>query len=320
MRGYKRALFLLMAGLSAVGMAGCRSKTKISDQENYRQYGVRCMESGQYEDAAEAFQMALNQSRGTVGEMELDVCYYKAEALYLNGDWDGAMQVYDALIAYNHDAQAYYLRGCLYYKKGMSTEALTDYARAIAQDSKNYELYINVAQALFANGEVEGGTYYLNQALELKGTKPYDKLCKGRIYFMLGQYEKAQSMLEEAAKLGETKADFYLAEVYAAQGDVQKSDESFQKYIDSGDVSADELCRMGDLQLSNGDYDKAITYLVTAQDMEGLTMKQTLLKDLVLAYEKTYDFANAKQCMSEYVQLYPEDEEAQREYQFLQTR
>ena len=127
-------------------------------------------------------------------------------------------------------------------------------------------------------------------------------------------------MLEEAAKLGETKADFYLAEVYAAQGDVQKSDESFQKYIDSGDVSADELCRMGDLQLSNGDYDKAITYLVTAQDMEGLTMKQTLLKDLVLAYEKTYDFANAKQCMSEYVQLYPEDEEAQREYQFLQTR
>lgn len=320
MKKYQKSLICLLVGAASLSMVGCGTSNKISDQENYRQYGIRCMESGEYEEAAGAFQLGLDQSKGTVGEMELDLCYYKAEALYLNGDLDGAKEVYDAIIAYNRDAQAYYLRGCLYYKRGMREEALTDYALALQKDSRNYELYINVAQSLLAYGETEGSTYYLNEALAIKGSKGSDNLYKGRIYYLLGQYDEAVTKLQKASEQGEVKAGFYLAQVYATLGDTQQSEASFQKYLDSGEVCADELCKMGDAQLLNGEYDAAITYLTAALDMEGLTMKQTALKDLVIAYEKIYDFEHAGQYMSEYVALFPEDEEAQREYLFLQTR
>jgi len=44
------------------------------------------------------------------------------------------------------------------------------------------------------------------------------------------------------------------------------------------------------------------------------------MKALVIAYEKELDFTSAKEVMAKYVELYPEDEEALREYTFLETR
>jgi TolA-binding protein len=40
----------------------------------------------------------------------------------------------------------------------------------------------------------------------------------------------------------------------------------------------------------------------------------------VVTYEKQKDFTSAKEVMEQYIEEYPEDEEALREYIFLQTR
>ena len=45
---------------------------------------------GNYEDAIKAFQNALNQSLRKVGEKEIDICFYKAQAQYLSGAKDDA--------------------------------------------------------------------------------------------------------------------------------------------------------------------------------------------------------------------------------------
>ena len=48
--------------------------------------------------------------------------------------------------------------------------------------------------------------------------------------------------------------------------------------------------------------------------------EQNLRRNEILAYEYKGDFASAKEKMASYVEDYPEDETAAREYQFLQTR
>ena len=60
----KNKLFAcLLAGAMAASLAACGSKD-TTEQDAYRQYGINCLESGNYEDAIKAFQNALNQAKG----------------------------------------------------------------------------------------------------------------------------------------------------------------------------------------------------------------------------------------------------------------
>ena len=53
----------MLAAVLALSLAACGSKD-TTEQDAYRQYGINCLESGNYEDAIKAFQNALNQSLG----------------------------------------------------------------------------------------------------------------------------------------------------------------------------------------------------------------------------------------------------------------
>ena len=48
--------------------------------------------------------------------------------------------------------------------------------------------------------------------------------------------------------------------------------------------------------------------------------KRDLLYNEIVVYEKKQDFETAKQKASEFMQLYPDDEAGQKEYDFLSTR
>ena len=72
----------LLACAAACMLSGCGQKTNTTDQEAYRQYGINCIESGDYQSAVDAFQKALDQSHGKVTAAEIDICYYKAEAQF----------------------------------------------------------------------------------------------------------------------------------------------------------------------------------------------------------------------------------------------
>ena len=86
MKNRKLLWNLVCAGvLSAALLGGC-GKKDTSEQQAYRQYGINCMESGNYEEAINAFQKTLDLSVGGITNLEIDTCYYKAEAQYLFGD------------------------------------------------------------------------------------------------------------------------------------------------------------------------------------------------------------------------------------------
>lgn len=297
---------------------GCSERT--DKQLAYREKGISLMENGKYQEALVEFQNALDCALGEIGETEADICFYKAECLYYTGDVQGAMDTYSAIIAFNENARAYFLRGNLYYSLGNEENALLDYADAIANNPKEYELYMGVAEALIAHGKDNEAKEYLNQAMEIKGDKAYDKMQKGRICFLLGDSEQALSLLDEAIKGKETDAYFYMAEIQEAIGDSQSAQENVTNYIESGKLDSYHLFEVANSQLAKGHYEMAIECLNQALELDNVPNRQMIMKTLVIAYEQNRDFEMAKSLMAEYVEKYPDDEEAMREFTFLETR
>mgnify|MGYP003301621940 CR=1 FL=1 len=314
----KRILYIVCLMLAVVLCTGCTEREE--KQLEHRQKGITLMENGDYEEALEEFQNALDLSLGEVGETEMDICFYKAESLYRLGDTQGAMDVYSAIIAFNENAKAYFLRGNLYYSQNDEENALKDYAAAIENDSKDYDLYIGVYEALSAHGKEKEAQEYLNQALELGGNRAYDKMQRGRIHFLLGEEKTAISLLEEAIKGKEKKAYYYLAEIYSLMGDTEKSEKTMASYIESGAADSYSLFNIANDQIGKGNYNMAIECLNLALNLEKVPNKQILMKTLVIAYEHNLEFDKALEVMTEYMEKYPEDEEAKRELTFLETR
>ncbi len=315
----KRIISLMLAAVLALSLAACGSKD-TKEQDAYRQYGINCLEIGKYDEAIQAFQNALDQSLGKVGEKEIDICFYKAEAQALNGATKDALETYNAIIDYNKDGRAYYLRGNLYFDMGDQEKALADYESAVKEDKKDYEIYIGIYQSMNQHGLGQDGQKYLNAALEIKGSKAEDMLYKGRISYFLGDYKTAQTDLEKAKKDGLAQASYYLAQTYKANGETDKADKCVKEYLDSGVATSYELYDLGAEEMGEGNYTEALTYFNAGLALEKVPNKQNLMKSAISAYEYSGDFASAKTMLADYLEQYPSDEDAQKESTFLETR
>lgn len=315
-----KTIFLVAA--LCITLSGCESKkTKTNDAKTaYRQYGINCIEEGKYDEALEAFQKALDLSVGKVGEMELDICFYKAEALYKMGDAASAVEVYDAIIDYNEDPKAYYLRGCLYFGQGQSEQGIKDLSAAANKSKNDYDLYIGIYQTLKAYGMEEDGLKYLNEAFNFKGEKAYDHMQKGRINYLMGNYEEAKKLLQKAVEGKEQKAYYYLSEVNDALGDTQAADASFQSYLESGLADSIDLYETGVRCMEKENYTDAVKYFEAALELEEVPNRQFVMQKAIYAYEYVQNFQQAKVMMEEYKQLYPEDTSMNKEFVFLETR
>lgn len=311
---------IIVIALSLVLLAGC-SDSAAEDRAAYRKIGIDCMEAGDYEGAVAAFNSALRQSVGTVGPDELDICYYKAAAQYAGGDMNAAMETYNAVLDYKEDdPKACYLRGCLYLKLQNAERAKEDFDNAVKYNADDFELYINIYENLSGYGLTEDGEAYLKKALTIKGSDVEKSEARGKIYYLLGQYDDAIAELSNALKKNSVIANFYLAGCYEAMGDTANAESYYQVYLSSGNADAAALGALGKIMLDKGDYVRAISYLEQGLLQEEAADRRAMMKNLVIAYEYSGDFSSAWRVIEEYVDLYPEDADAQREYIFLKNR
>lgn len=299
---------------------GCDALEREEKQRELRISGITCMENGKYEEALEEFQSALELSMGKVGEEEIDICFYKAEAQYRMGDVDGAMQTYSSIIDFNESVEAYFLRGNLYYSLGEEDKAMDDYLAALEKEPQEYDLYMGIYETLMSHDKTKEALEYLNHALEIEGDSAYDKMQKGRINFILGENDAAITLLEEAAEGKEVQALYYLAEAYTKAGNEESAENSMKAYIESGVADSYDLFQIAEEELGNNNYVMALECLTTALEMDKVPNKQIIMKNLVMLYEELGDFVSAKEVLEAYVKEYPDDEEAKRELTFLNTR
>lgn len=312
-------LILVVAGVVSTYFAKVNKERK-EQQLAYRQEGIEYYEQGDYEQALECFQNALADSKGKIGDVEMDICFYKARAQYELGDLEGALDTYGAVIQYNESPKAYFLRGNLYYSMDEQAKALADYNQAVDKEKDDYDLYFSIYEILVSKDKVEEGQKILKKALEISGNKTADKLKKGHIYYLLGENDKAITILEEIAK-DEPESYYYLFLVYDAMENSEKALENMNIFMEKeSNPDSYMLYAMGDSLLKKDRYENAAEYFLKALDSEKVPNKQEIMRKLVLTYEKAKDFTSAKEVMEQYVEAYPEDEEALREYIFLETR
>ena len=303
-------------------LSGCQVANPKEDEElAYRQAGIAFLEKGEYEQAAEMFQKALDNSNGRLSETELDICYYKAYALGQSGQIKKAMEVYDAIIDYDKKAAyAYLQRGNLNCARGKIQEACQDYEKAISLEQENYELYLSAYKNLLASGEEEvTARKYLYRAIELGGKTGEDYRYRGLMYMLLKDYDNAKQQLSHAENEGDEQARLYMAQVLEETEDVDGALAIYESYAKEHKTDGEAQFNLVKILMEDENYETALSYMEQAKKVVTGKQKKSVLEYEVVATEKLGDLEGAKALLEEYLTLYPKDQRAAKELIFLKS-
>ena len=282
--------------------------------------GLAYMGLTQYENAVNAFIECLNLSNGRIMDVDFDVNYYLATAYLKMGKPAEAEATYDAIIGLRkNETDAYYLRGAARLEQDNYKQAKDDFDYVISQYPKDCDKLIDIVDALNQNGYGEIGKDYLNNMLTNYGNKLSD-YDLGRIYYYLGEYAQACRYLETAKGEGSAEACMYLGKSYEATGDYNYAISVYNDFVNRDNSNPGVYNQMGLCRLKQGEYAEALNAFQSAMQIEDNDMLQTLAFNEIVAYEYLGEFKQASVLMENYVRTYPDDTQAQREYEFLRTR
>ena len=149
-----------------------------------------------------------------------------------------------------------------------------------------------------------------------------------------GDYTGALSQFQEAVDSGnaDEAADGYqgMGMTYYETGDYAAALEAFQNALDRGAEQTVQLYNLaGVCAMQTEDYETALGYIqaglaladtASGSDAASEELLQEMRYNEIVCYEQQADWDNAKQKITEYLEEYPDDEAAQKEADFLQTR
>lgn len=289
-------------------------------QENYRLLGICYMGMGEYENAEEAFLSALGKAGIIPGEMEYDINYYLGSCYYKLEQYEESLQVYDAILALKpKDSDALEMRGVVRMQLGDTEGMMDDFNKAIELDSSNYDRMIEIYEVLSFGGYEEEGQLVLTQALEANtGDMSYYDL--GRISYYAGDYDTARTALEQLQDNSDYRVVLMLGKTYEALGDFNYATNVYETYLMQDSSQAEVYNQLGLCYMSMENYEEALSAFENGLETGDESMAQSLMFNEIVAYEYLGDFETAADCMEEYIEKYPGDETAAREYIFLSTR
>lgn len=286
--------------------------------EAYRGMGIAYYKMGEYLSASDAFATALNQEDISSG-MQRDVLLYQASSCYREGMYEMAVQSCQQALELKTDVDGLFLMGKIYLEQDSYEDAASCFDQAYELDS-SYEMAIQIYQAYVDRSMEADGTAYLNRALEKNPGSGEDYYEQGKIYYYMKDYDSAKEVLTEAINRDNREAKLLLGDVYLAQQDVANARTMYQDYIDGETGMAKGYNGLALCDIEEEDYVSALDNIQKGlraaedEDMQGLLFNQAVI------YEKQMNFQEALTRFQEYLNLYPDDETAQREYIFLQSR
>lgn len=293
---------------------------KENQQLIYRGEGIAYMGLTDYENAAACLEKALGLSDARLGQIDYDINYYLATAYYRGGQTDKAIAVYQAITDLRpEEKDAWYLKGTLELEQGKVEAAQADFDRAVSAGKTDYDLLIDIFCSCSKYGETELGNAYLQAVLEDDSLRLSD-YDKGRMSFYLGNYEDARVSLEKVKDSYGVSAVSLLGQAYEKLGDYNYAASVYSTYLETKQPDAEIYNQLGLCKLKVGDYEAALNAFQAGLAIEGNNVMQSLRFNEIVAYEYLGEFDRAKLSLQQYLTLYPDDEKAQRENIFLQTR
>lgn len=352
----KAAILCVCAGMMLLGGCGSESK-KIFDQaerdleaglyeyalEGYRACqaagtklpyafrgeGIASLRMGNYQEAIDSFANALNTGKISKS-LEKDILCYKVTAQLYAGLYQEAMADCQALAqGYGMDEDVYFLTGKTALSMDAYDEAARNFEQAFGQDS-TYARAIQIYQAYLDKDMEADGTRYLEAALSGQAKTAEDHCDRGRVYYYMEDYVNAKEELTLASNSGNTEAFLLLGMVYMSQKDISNSRVMYQEYVEravgggekagSSYSAAKGYNGLALCDMAEGNYDSALENISSGISAAKGEELQSLLFNEIVIYEKKLDFATALLKVQSYLEMYPGDEEGEKELAFLKTR
>lgn len=289
-------------------------------QLSYRGAGICSLNLKEYEKADDYFLRALQQSKGIIGDVEIDIAYYRAECKRLLGQDEEALKIYTSILDYDSEqSDARLWRGVIYANMDKISEAKKEFAQVIKEQPDQVGLYYQIYQTLKSAGEQDAESY-LEQGVACKDDSMEGLYLKGCLCQAAGEIEKALELLQESQKKGYAKSAFRMGLIYEDQGDLTKALECYSQYKKLSNMTAEETIQMLECRMSTGDFATAQSECAQAIENSKGADLQTLQFYEAVIYEKAGDFDGARSKIEQYQELYPEDEKAKKEYIFLLSR
>lgn len=318
-------VYLGMAQMNANDLQAAKESFELAvtyDDEckgAYRGLGILKYRQSDFEGAIKYFSQAMDLAGKKTDETDIDVLRYYGDCCYETGDYEQAVEIYTDVIKDGSNsvmADAYYRRGCAYVKLDDENNAALDFEKSLDYEDDNYGMCCGMYQIFCDAGYTERGESFLRRMLSAE----HDELLAGKIYYKLGEYDKAAENLTIAYDNGESEAAYYLALTYEATGDDYNADNLYQEYLGKHPSDAYIYNQYGAYLIGLRKYDKAIVYLEAGLDIGDEDVNQSLLYNQAVCYEYLRDFDKAKTLFEEYLNKYPGDKKARKEYEFISSR
>ena len=290
-------------------------------EEAYRGLGIAKMGLGEYEEAKEALLQSLANGGILPKDISYDTNYYLAACCYKMGETDEAIAIYDAILGLrNKDIDAYELRGTAKLQKKDEAGARADFDKAFSLASGDFDRILSYYEILSEYGMEDVGRGYLEKTLadNEKGLSDYEK---GRLYYYLEDYAQAKACLEQArATNGDYKTCSVLGQTYEALGDYNYAISVYETYLDTDKSHVEIYNRLGLCHMKMENYADALRAFEQGKATGDTDAMQDISYNEIIAHEYLGEWKQAALLMESYLQNYPNDETAQREYAFLKTR
>lgn len=288
--------------------------------EGYRGQGLAYMAMEDYENAVAAFDRAVDLTKEGQTDIRKDILMYKATALYRSGDCEATVRVCDTIQSMGGSVDSYYLRGVCYMELENRDKAGVDFDTAVKMEPGDYDLLLNIYECYNSKNLSAEGDSYLQQALSINSDDKEDAYQKARIYYYLGNYDKAGEQLTELVSEKNREAMLLMGKVYMEQDDTTHARQIYEQFMDKFGETAEAYNGIVLCDIAEGDYDSALSHVAQGLEAKGERGKQDLYFNEIVAYEKKLDFASAKIKAEAYTANYPTDKEGIREYEFLKSR
>lgn len=291
-----------------------------NDKKALRGKGIAYFCLKQFDKAVEAFDAAL--SIDELPELNTDILYYKAAVLKLTGLFEQAAQSYSLIVSENDkEAEAYAGRAACYHYLGDYDKSLEDMDSAIALTPDRYEYYFEKYYLMSLQGDESGAAAVLDEAGKLKAFTSEDKYHAAVLHYLQGDYDTALTELNESLAEGFAESNYYIGEIYRKKKDYEQAIFCYENYIAAGDVSLPGVYNQITVCLNkSGRYEEALGYLEKGLEEGNSDTRRILLKNEIITYEYLGEFDKAQNRMEEYLELYPMDQKAQKEADFIATR
>lgn len=288
--------------------------------EALRGAGIARLRLGDPEGAVGAFTQALETDKAGKA-LRQDILSYRATAELQAGLEDDAMADCQTLASdYSMNADTYFLTGSVALAMDGYDEAASNFQQAYGEQP-DYEMALQIYEAYEARDMEADGTRYLEAVLENAPKNAQDYYERGHIYYYMEDYDNAKKELTKASEKGSAPAELLLGMVCLAQGDTAAARSMYQDYLNLEESSkAPGYNGMALCDLADGDPDSALANISSGLEAAGTEEMQELLFNEIAAYEKKLDFSTAYAKAQEYIKMYPDDMEAQKELAFLKSR